>query len=908
MPFELKISNLRTEYKVNPLGIGTRIPRFSWEINSPGRGVFQTAYRIQCARTLADLGKNENLLWDTLKTASEQSVHIEYRGIPLHSGERIYWQAKVWDNRENESEWSEPAWWEMALLDTADWKARWIEPVLEEKTDESNPCPLLRSEFIARGNIRSARAYITCHGLYKLSINGERVGDEEFTPGWTSYYKRLQYQVYDVTEQVKPGRNAVGVTLGDGWFRGYLGWQGKRNLYGDKLALLFQLRICYHDRPDDLVISNRDWKASTGPILKSDIYNGETYDARFEKKGWDMPGFDDRHWSGITEKDYGYGMLVSSSGVPVRITQTIKPVGKIITPAGELVFDMGQNVTGRIRLRLEGKKNASIRLQHAEVLDPEGNFYTENLRMAKAEDTYIFRGEETETYEPSYTFHGFRYVKVTEYDDEITPDDLEACIVHSDLAAAGDFKCSDPLINQLQKNIQWSLRGNFLDVPTDCPQRDERMGWTGDAQVFAPTACFNVDTACFYAKWLADLAADQKDNGSVPWVIPNIIEDGGGTGWSDGYGSAGWADAAVLIPWTLYQVYGDIRVLKEQYESMRAWEEYMISESGHSCLFDKGFHFGDWLAFAEYYSYRYNAPDYGFAGASTEKELIATAYFYHTTELMLKTASVLGKDKDAKRYANILPDIKAAFQHEFMSPSGRLTSNTQTAYILALSFGLLPENRIKAAAKRLADNVKTFGHLTTGFLGTPLICQTLAENGYPEIAYALLFNKKYPSWLYPVTKGATTIWERWDGIRTDGSFQTAGMNSFNHYAYGAVGNWLYTAVAGIRSDEHFPGYKRIIIKPFITERLTYAKASYHSVYGDIVSAWERNGNEISIQLVIPANASARVFIPWKEKMSIFEENTPVQQCKDIKVLAAEDDRMVLEIGSGTYKIKVTSDE
>ncbi len=621
-------------------------------------------------------------------------------------------------------------------------------------------------------------------GLYELSINGHKVGDEYFTPGWTSYQKRLQYQVFDVSNLLVEGENAIGAILGDGWYRGYLVWQGNKNLYGEKIALLAQLKITYADGSEEWIVSDSTWKSSTGAILQSDIYNGETYDARLETTGWDKPGFNDSAWQPIETIAPPVAPLVASEGSPVRITQVLRPIEKIITPKGELVFDMGQNFVGWVQFSLTGKAGEQITIDHAEVLDQDGNFYTANLRAAKAQDTYIFKGAGLETWHPRFTFHGFRYIRISHYSGEIEIDNMEGHVVHTDMEKTGDFTCSDPMINQLQQNIDWGLRGNFLDVPTDCPQRDERLGWTGDAQVFASTAVFIRHTAPFYTKWMKDLALEQRTNGSVPWVVPNVVKDGGGTGWSDGFGATGWADAALVIPWEVYQAYGDTRILESQYESMRGWVEYMIRHSGDRYIFDFGFHFGDWLSFAEYMSYHYNAPDYGYAGAYTEKELVATAYFYYSTTLMMKIANILGKQDDAERYAAILPKIKKAFQREFITETGRITSNSQTAYTLALSFGLYDETLHTNGAERLANDVNHFEHLTTGFLGTPLLCKALSDNGYADLAYMLLFNKRYPSWLYPITKGATTIWERWDGIKPDGSFQTVGMNSFNHYAFG----------------------------------------------------------------------------------------------------------------------------
>ena len=901
---EVTVVNLRTEYKNNPIGLGMANPRFSWEMQDAQRGSDQKAYQIRCAASQAGLKHTDGLLWNTGWVDSDQSNQLEYGGERPGSGDRIYWQVKIRNTRGIESAWSEPAFFEIGLLSHADWKAKWIGPMLGEDPSTSDPCPYLRRVFSTSKPVRKATAYITSHGLYELSLNGANVSDHLFTPGWTSYHHRLQYQVYDLTDWVKKGENTIGVILGDGWYRGFLAWQGNKNLYGDKLALLFQLKIDYTDGTSELVCSDEKWNANTGPILKSDIYNGETYDARLALNGWNTSGFKANGWNPVVVKDYGNDNLVASDGVPVRITQRLKPIGKIITPKGELVFDFGQNLVGWVHFKLKGNKGDKIRLNHAEVLDQDGNFYTANLRAAKAQDEYIFGGDGVEEYAPRFTFHGFRYVKISAYPGEVTMDDLEACVVHSDMTPTGDFQCSDTLINRLQKNIQWGLRGNFLDVPTDCPQRDERLGWTGDAQVFAPTACFNVDAASFYTKWMQDFPVDQKANGSVPWVVPNVVKDGGGTGWSDGFGSTAWADAAVIIPWTVYRTYGDRRILERQYKSMKAWEEYMIRESGDNYVFSAGFHFGDWLAFAEYYSYRYNAPDYGYAGANTDKELIATAYFYNTTGLMRKTAELLGNQEDAERYAAILPQIKAAFNREFVTETGRLTSGTQTAYVLALCFGLLPPDLIPVVAKRLADDVNHFGHLTTGFVGTPLLCKALSDHGYPDVAYKLMFNKRYPSWLYPVTKGATTIWERWDCIKPDGSFQDVGMNSFNHYAYGAVGDWLYQTVAGLQEDPAVAGYKQIIIKPVPTGQLRFAKAQYHSIYGLIRSEWERKEDSFVQTVEIPANTSAKVYLPAGDGASVLESGKPVANRKDITIEGREGNDLVVDVGSGTYTFQI----
>ncbi len=890
----MNVRNLRTEYKINPLGIANLNPRLSWRLDTEKENSLQTAYRIKVASTPEALKRNQ-LVWDSGVVSSDRSVFVEYQGPQLVSGQRLYWQVTVWDNQGNQATSGETAYWEMGLLTSGEWKAAWITPGWEEVTSQSNPCPFFRKEFDVKKRVAKARMYASALGLYELYLNGEKLGKDYFNPGWTTYSKRIQYQVYDLTALLKQGRNALGAIVGDGWYRGFFGFQGERNLYGNKAGLITQLEINYEDGSKEWILSDPSWKSGKGPLLKSEIYHGEFYDARLEIPGWAEPGFDDSKWEKVTTLNQSNEVLVPTEGEPVRITETLKPVKKFVTPRGELVFDFGQNLVGWVRFRLKGERGQSIVLHHAEVLDQEGNFYTDNLRVAKAEDVYIFKGEGIEEYEPRFTFHGFRYLRVSEYPGEISLDDVEGRVVHSDMEKIGEFECSDPLINRLQQNIQWGLRGNFLDVPTDCPQRDERMGWTGDAQAFAPTACFNMNTGAFFTKWMKDLQLDQKDDGNVPWVVPNVLEGGGGTGWSDGYGGTGWADAAVIVPWTVYQSYGDIQILENQYESMKAWVEYMIRHSGSRYIFDYGFHFGDWLSFAEYYTYNYNAPDYGYAGAHTEKDLIATAYFYYSTSLMSKIASLLGRNEDSERYAGLLPRIKEAFHREFITPNGRLVSGTQTAYVLALGFDLIPEEEREAMAKRLADDVRYFGHLTTGFLGTPLLCRVLSDNGYPDLAYQLLFNKRYPSWLYPVTMGATTIWERWDGIKPDGSFQTVGMNSFNHYAYGAVGQWLYSTVAGLNIDSSKPGYKHSIIRPCPTRRLNYAKASLQTMYGLLLSSWEIKGDDIIYKFRIPSNTTATIYLE-AEKISYSQK---AQDLSGIKKMG--DKQFVIEAGSGSWE-------
>ena len=879
---------LRTEYKENPLGIDIRKPRLSWQIQSDRRGILQAAYQIQVARKEFDLRAGGAQQWDSGKVNSEESTQRVYAGPLLQSGQRYYWRVRVWDDRGEASPWSDPAFWEMGLLESSDWQASWIEPDLQEDVSRSQPAPLLRGTFKVNGAVQQARAYVTSHGLYQMHLNGQRVGDQVFTPGWTSYNKRLQYQTYDITNLLRSGENVLGVMLGDGWYRGNIGFGGQRNFYGEHLALLMQIQIKYADGHQELIGSNQSWKAATGPVLMSEIYHGETYDARLEKNGWMSPNYEDKDWSGVKVVNHRKDNLIAPAGPPVRKIEELRPVKIIKTPAGETVIDMGQNMVGWVRIKAQGDSGNTITLHHAEVLDKEGNFYTANLRGAKQTVRYTLKGGGLETFEPHFTFQGFRYLAVEGYPGELTLDSVTGVVIHSDMSRAGQFETSNPLINQLQHNILWGQKGNFLDVPTDCPQRDERLGWTGDAQAFARTAAFNMDVAGFYTKWLKDVAADQLESGSVPYVIPDVLSRES----KPAGGAAGWADAAVIIPWTMYLTYGDKRVLEEQYDSMSKWVEYMRRRAGDDYIWDGDYHFGDWLAFAT------TRPDY--PGATTSKDLIATAFYAHSTDLMRRIALVLRKENDAAHYADLLGKIKTAFRREFVTERGRVGEDTQTAYTLALEFDLLPAELQKIAADRLARDVKERGHLTTGFLGTPYLCHVLGRYGHLAEAYLLLNREKYPSWLYPVKQGATTIWERWDGQKPDGSFQDQGMNSFNHYAYGAIGDWIYQVVAGIDVDPQAPGYQHIIIQPQPGGGLTRARASHNSLYGKVTSAWEIKDDRFELTVEIPANTRASVRLPGAALDKVTEGGEALAKGAGIANARQEGDSVIAEIGSGRY--------
>jgi len=891
---QLTVTGLRVEYLTNPLGIDVVQPRLSWRIASARRNTMQAAYQIQVAGSETSLAGRANLLWDSGKVISDTSVFVEYRGPAAVSRTRYYWRVRVWDTNGSASPWSAAAFWETGLLQPADWTAQWIGPPPTAADSLPSPSPLLRRPFRVPDRVRSARLYVTSLGLYEVYLNGQRVGNELFTPGWTSYRRRLQYQTYDVTQLVRPGANVVGAMLGDGWYRGQLGFFGQRNLYGRRLGLRAQLEIRYESGRAERIVSDTGWKTTTGPVLTSDIYGGETYDARRELSGWASAPFDDHGWVPIALVDPPPAALVASLSPPVRRVRELRPVSIRRAPSGEMLFDLGQNFTGWARLNVSGSPGTTVTLRFGEVLDRAGNLYTANLRAAAQTDRYTLSGKSREVYEPHFTFHGFRYVAVQGLPAPADSTTITGIAVSSDLAQTGSFVTSDSLLNQLQRNIVWGQRSNFLDVPTDCPQRDERLGWTGDAQVFARTAAFNMDVNGFFAKWLGDVAADQDASGSVPWVIPNPL---GGDSVRFA-GTAGWSDVAVIIPWTMYLTYGDRRLLERQYPSMRAWVDYARRRAGPDLIWRPGWQFGDWLAL--------HSDDPSYPGATTGTDLIATAFLAHSTDLVARTASVLGRTEEASTYRARFQTIRDAFRREFVSSTGRVGENTQTAYALAIAFDLLPDSLVSTAAERLARDVVSRGHhLTTGFLGTPYLLHVLNATGHLGDAFALLTQRTYPSWLYPITRGATTMWERWDGIRPDSSFEDPGMNSFNHYAFGAVGDWMYQNIGGIDVDPAAPGYRHSRIAPRPGAGLTSASASLETAYGTLQSAWKLDGERFTLDVTVPANTTAAVTL-WNARLDqVREGGAGLTAREGIRAARQRGPDVVVDVGSGRYSFAVT---
>jgi alpha-L-rhamnosidase len=881
---------LRCEHRTDPLGIGEPLPRLSWQVQSAARGERQTSYRILVASSPGLLAQDKGDLWDTGQVRSAETIGAEYAGASLMSGERCHWKVEVWD-KDGRPAWSPPAEWSMGLLAPGDWKSQWIgydEERLKIPRAEGAPylppIPYLRTHFRADRPVARAVLYASALGIVEPHLNGHLVSDDFFTPGWTNYAKRVDYRAYDVTQWVRPGENAMGAILSDGWYCGYVGYKGERDHYGQLPRVRMQLRVDYADGTTATFGTGPDWKASTGPVLEADLLKGEAYDARRELAGWDEPGFDDGTWRPVVAGSEVQPLMQAHPGPPVRVIAEFRAKSVTEPSPGAYVLNLGQNFAGIARLTVNGAAGQRITLRFAERLNPDGTIYTANLRTATATDTYICSGKGTEVWVPRLTFHGFQYVEVTGLAQPPAADTVVGLALSSDTPVAGSFSCSDPMLNQLHSNIYWTQRANFIDIPTDCPQRDERLGWTGDAQIYIRAATLNCDAQAFYTKWLVDLDDDgQRADGEFPMVAPvKVAGDDGGPAW---------ADAGVICPWTVYTAYGDRRILERHYAEMTRFIAFCQDRSKPDLLPPDKYHcFGDWLSI----------------NADTPKDVICTAYFAHSTQLTARVAEVLGRTADAVKYNDLFRRIKAAFNQAYVTDDGRVTGDTQTAYVLALAFDLVDGERARLAGEHLVDNIEQRSwHLSTGFVGTKDLMLVLSKIGRTDVAYRLIHNDTFPSWGFSIKQGATTTWERWDGWTPEKGFQDAGMNSFAHYSFGAVYQWMVENIGGIRSDG--PSYRRIVVAPQMDERITRADTSYDSIRGRIESAWERKDGTLSLQVTIPANTTATVFLPMDSSASsVTESGNPVEDAAGVRLLRREPGSVVVEVGSGTYRFEVSS--
>jgi alpha-L-rhamnosidase len=958
--------NLRCEYLIDPIGVGERLPRLGWMLESSRNGDQQKAYRVIVASSAEKLAANTGDLWDSGKVQSDQSSFLVYAGSPLQSREECFWKVQVFSTLGGDGQWSNDARWGMGLLQPTDWTAKWIDssgamahaaaadpvkiisasyravtsketsrpttaatvPVAADVTAKlqslehdgtidlivnneilgGDPAPdqnkqlvvqyeyqgkpgsitvrehstltlppapgavwAMRKAFTADTNLRKAMLYVTALGVYEMHLNGQRVGDHILAPDWTDYRKRVRYQAYDVTKLIKPGDNTLASLLARGWYAGHLG-NGGYNEYGKVPALLAQLEITRADGSVETISSDDSWTTGSSATLSSDFMLGESFDARKEIAGWNQPGAlsSSAAWSRVTVRKSPEISLDWQVAPPVRQTGEIKPIKLSEPKPGHWTFDLGQNMVGVVRLKITQPAGTVITLHHAEMLNADGSIYITNLRGAPSVDTYTCKGGSEETWQPKFTFHGFRYVELTGVTEKPAMDAVTGIVLGSDTPRNSSFECSDPRINQLMSNIQWGQRGNYLSVPTDCPQRDERLGWMGDAQVFVRTATDNADVAAFFSKWLVDVDDAQSEAGAFTDVSPRR---------GSGDGTPAWGDAGVICPWTIYCAYGDHRILEKQLPAMTKWVEWCKAHS-HDLIRDdrnsRGGDYGDWLSIK----------------ANTPKDLIGTAYFAYSTHLLAKSYAAIGNKELADKYEQLFDQIKDAFNKKYVAADGRINGNTQCCYAMALKFELLPDALRPLAAKCLAEDVQAKDwHLSTGFVGVSYLLPTLTNAGNIDTAYRLLKQDTFPSWLFSVKHGATTIWERWDGWTPDKGFQDASMNSFNHYSLGSVGEWLYDTVAGINWDESLPGYKHILIHPQPGGNLTSATATLATIHGPITTDWRITDGVLTLNVTLPPGTTATVQVPAKPGSPIETNAGPAKSENSY------------ETGSGSYTFK-----
>lgn len=861
----MNITHMKTNHITNPLGFAVTKPTFSYTVTDT-TATTQIAAQVEIA---LDESFTE-LVFDSGITEDIDSLAYS-PDLELAARTRYFWRVRLW-NELGEKSTSETAWFETAKQDEP-WTAKWITPELEPTIH-----PVLQKTFEVKGPIAKARAYICGLGVYELELNGVKAGDEYLAPHYNAYHKWLQYQTYDITDLLQEGSNAIDVRLGNGWYKGRFGFEGDTtaNLYGDHFALLSELVITYTDGTEVVVPSDLSWHATRSNVVDGNIYDGEIYDATL----------DVTEIYPVRESEMGYELLQARKSLPVVIKETLKPIEILTTPAGETVIDMGQNMVGWLQFRTTAPSGTVIHLQYGEVLQ-KGNFYRENLRSAKAEYIYTANGEEA-IVRPYFTFYGFRYVKVEGWAGELDLNDFTGCVVYSDMERTGYLETSHAGVNRLFENALWGQKGNFLDTPTDCPQRDERMGWTGDAQVFSGTANYNMDTYAFFNKYGYDLWMEQEDrNGMVPMVIP--------VGRVQGGGSSAWGDAATIIPWNTYLHSGDPSILEQQFDSMKTWVDYIKrsdDESGSTRLWAIGFHFGDWLAL--------DGDDPNSPMGGTDNYFIASAYYAYSSDIVAKAAKVLGHHDLAASYDQLAQEVRAAIVKEYFTANGRLAVDTQTAYAIALYMDLVPEQHKARIAEAIRLRVrKDQNHLRTGFVGTPYLNRVLSAYGSNDIAYTLLLNDDYPSWLYAVNMGATTIWERWNSILPDGTISENGMNSLNHYAYGAVVEWMYRHMAGINPVEDRPGFRHALLAPMPDFRIQWTKGRIDTAAGTYCSEWRFDeAGKLYLSFSVPFNATATIKLPRAVVDQVMMNGITLSDTGLIVVQV--EDEVIIEVVSGTY--------
>lgn len=933
---ELSVSGLRTEMLEEPLGIESPEPGLSWRVASSRRGERQTAYRILAASDRRLLVEGRADLWDSGKIDSDETLHIPYKGKPLGSSQRVFWQVRVWDRDGKPSDWSSTASWGMGVLRPGDWRARWIaardtSPLhTNREALHLPPAQHLRKEFRARRNLARAVLHVSALGVVEMHLNGRRVGDAFFEPGWADYSKRVHYRTHDVTALLRRGDNCLGAILADGWYAGYVGYgllvgygpaRTGRNFYGKTPALLAQLELEYADGSTEQVVTDTSWQVtSDGPIREADLIMGEVHDARRESRDWSMPdGGKGWRWEkvvgaeengavpavfhdtlGARPVDLGFRpppRLQAYAAPPIRITESLPVRSMREHKPGVFIADFGQNFAGIVRLSVKGNAGNRVRLRFGEMLHPDGRLMTENLRRARATDEYILRGDPVgETWSPRFTYHGFRYVEITGYPGRPDTNALTGLVLHNDTPPVGEFACSDEVMTQFWRNTTWTQRANFIEIPTDCPQRDERLGWMGDAQIYVRTATYNADVAAFFTKWLDDVVEAQRDFGAYPDYCPYPMAHGApGQTWG-----AAWTDAGIICPWTLWRVYGDRRLLERMWPSMQRFMDWRLKRAPDLRGRKDGNTWGDWL--------NVNDP--------TPIEFVDAAYFALDARLMSEMAEGMGNATEAAIFRELHEKIRKVWREEYLLPGGRLKVESQSAYAIAIAFRLVPDDAVAAFAAELGRKVRTNDvRMTTGFLGTKSILPALTAGGEHDLAVQLFQSRRYPSWGYEVINGATTVWERWDSYTKEFGFngadgnQNAAMNSFSHYAFGAVMEWAFRNLAGI--DTLDAGYKRIAIAPRPPgpregnpPPIDWVRARYDSVRGRIESAWRREPGRWILEVVIPANTTAWVRLPAPKPAAVREGGKPLEGVEALRILESAEGRVAVEIGSGSYRFEI----
>ena len=888
---QMKVSNLRCEDKVNPLGVDIENPRLSWNMESNQRGVKQTAYQIFVGSSLKNLDSEKADIWNSGKITSDKSIQIYYEGKSLESNKKYFWKVKIWD-QDGETHISNTDFWTTGLFNESDWKAKWIG--LDKAVGDDDPdaahrklsARMLRHEFDVGKKIKSATVFISGLGLFELYINGKKIGDQVLAPALTEYNKRTFYMTFDVTKDLQKDKNAIGVILGNGrYFAPRSNEPTKTRTYGYP-KVICQLEIKYEDGTTSMVVTDESWKlTANGPIRKNNEYDGEYYDARMELKGWDKINYDDSEWMNAELVEKPGELLVAQPDEPIKIMEEVTPITVNEIKPGLFVFDMGQNMVGWVELFVKGKRGDKVTLRFAERLNDDGSLFLDNIRSAEVTDTYILKGEGEEHWEPRFTYHGFRYVEMIGYPTTPALSSIKGKVVYDSLEVTGSFECSNPLINSIYKNAYWGIRGNYRSMPTDCPQRDERQGWLGDRSAECTGESFIFDISKLYSKWVTDIRDAQQESGSIPDVAPSY--------WPIYSDNTTWPGTYLFASDMLYNQYGDLKTIDVNYPNMQKWVKYM-SQFMKDGIMPKDT-YGDWCVPPEDLKLIHTNDPL----RTTSSEYIGTAYFYYELKLMEKFAKLLGRGNDEALYYKTAAEMKTAFNKKFLDKKNiRYSNNSQTANILALAFDLVPAESKDRILNNLLQKIlgESNGHVGNGIIGGQWLMRTLTDNGHVDVAYLLASQSTYPSWGYMVKQGATTIWELWNGDHGDPA-----MNSGNHVMLlGDLVIWFYEDLAGIKADPNEPAFKHILMKPHVVGNLKYVTASYNSIYGKIKSAWKLNDNKFNWDISIPANTTATIYVPTLEKEKVLEGNQLASKSDHVTFVRWEDDYAVFEIGSGDY--------